>query len=180
MHIRDATAADWTAIWPFLRDIVRAGETYTLPRDLDEAAARAFWMRAACTLVAVDGDTVLGTAKIVPNQQGPGAHVANASFMVDPAHAGKGVGRALGTAVLDRARADGYRAMQFNAVVETNTGAVRLWRSLGFTVLATVPEAFHHPSAGLRRAARDVAVTAGVAAAATTTARRSARSPPPT
>ena len=85
----------------------------------------------ACTLVAVDGDTVLGTAKIVPNQDGPGAHVANASFMVDPAHAGKGVGRALGTAVLDRARADGYRAMQFNAVVETNTGAVRLWRRWG-------------------------------------------------
>jgi L-amino acid N-acyltransferase YncA len=146
VEIRDATSADWAGIWPFLRDIVRAGETYTLPRDLDEAAARAFWM-GACTLVAVDGATVLGTAKIKPNQDGPGAHVANASFMVDPAHGGTGVGRALGTAVLDRARADGYRAMQFNAVVETNP-AVRLWRSLGFTVLATVPEAFHHPTHG--------------------------------
>ena len=147
MEIRDATPEDWSAIWPFLRAIVRAGETYALPRDLDQAAARAYWMRA-CTLVAVDGAAVLGTAKIMPNQDGPGAHVANASFMVDPAHAGKGVGRALGTAVLDRARADGYRAMQFNAVVETNTGAVRLWRALGFTVLATVPEAFHHPTHG--------------------------------
>jgi ribosomal protein S18 acetylase RimI-like enzyme len=38
--------------------------------------------------------------------------------------------------------------MQFNAVVETNTGAVALWRSLGFRVLATVPEAFLHPRAG--------------------------------
>jgi L-amino acid N-acyltransferase YncA len=147
VHIRDARAEDWAAIWPVLRDIVRAGETYTLPRDMDEAAARAFWMRA-CTLVAVEGDAVLGTAKIVPNQEGPGGHVANASFMVDPAHGGKGVGRALGAAVLDRAGADGYRAMQFNAVVETNTGAVRLWRSLGFTILATVPEAFHHPVHG--------------------------------
>ena len=147
MRIRDATPEDWPAIWPFLRQIVRAGETYTWPRDIDDDAARAIWMapRPACTLVAVDGDTVLGTAKVGPNQLGPGAHVANASFMVDPAHAGKGVGRALGTAVLERARADGYRAMQFNAVVETNTGAVRLWRSLGFTVLATVPEAFLHP-----------------------------------
>ena len=147
MEIRDATAADWAGIWPFLSAIVRGGETYTLPPDLDEAAARAFWMRGR-TLVAVDGAAVLGTAKIVPNQQGPGAHVANASFMVDPAHTGKGVGRALGAAALDRARADGYRAMQFNAVVETNTGAVRLWQSLGFTILATVPEAFHHPTHG--------------------------------
>lgn len=147
MEIRDATAADWAAIWPFLRGIVRAGETYALPLDLDEEGARAYWMRA-CTLVAVEGDAVLGTAKIVPNQEGPGAHVANGSFMVDPAHAGKGVGRALGTAVLDRARADGYRSMQFNAVVETNTGATRLWQALGFTILATVPEAFHHPTHG--------------------------------
>ena len=150
MLIREASAQDWAAIWPFLREIVRAGETYTYPRAIDDDAARAIWMAAppACTLVAVDGDTVLGTAKIAPNQLGPGAHVANASFMVDPAHGGKGVGRALGTAVLERARADGYRAMQFNAVVETNAGAVRLWRSLDFTVLATVPEAFLHPSLG--------------------------------
>jgi L-amino acid N-acyltransferase YncA len=152
VRIRDATADDWAAIWSFLRAIVRAGDTYTWPRDVDDAAARAIWMAPppACTLVAVDKDevTVLGTAKISPNQPGPGAHVANGSFMVDPAHAGKGVGRALGSAALERARADGYRAMQFNAVVETNTGAVRLWRSLGFTVLATVPEAFRHPALG--------------------------------
>jgi ribosomal protein S18 acetylase RimI-like enzyme len=68
--------------------------------------------------------------------------------MVDPAHSGRGVGRALGERVLSQARADGYRAMQFNAVVETNVRAVSLWRSLGFEVLATVPEAFCHPSDG--------------------------------
>jgi L-amino acid N-acyltransferase YncA len=150
VHIRDANSEDWAAIWPFLREIVRAGETYTWPRDIDDDAARAIWMAPppVRTLVAVEGEAVLGTAKIAPNQPGPGAHVANASFMVDPAHGGKGVGRALGTAVLERACADGYRAMQFNAVVETNAGAVRLWRSLGFTVLATVPGAFQHPTLG--------------------------------
>ena len=105
--------------------------------------------------------------------------MANAGFMVDPAHTGKGVGRALGAAALDRARADGYRAMQFNAVVETNVGAVRLWRSLGFSTLTTVPEAFHHPTRGYV-GLRHVAVIGGVAAAATTRARRSARSRPPT
>jgi ribosomal protein S18 acetylase RimI-like enzyme len=68
--------------------------------------------------------------------------------MVDPAHSGKGVGRALAQHVIEQARADGYRAMAFNAVVETNTVAVALWRSLGFEVVATLPEGFHHPVHG--------------------------------
>ena len=92
--------------------------------------------------------TVVGTAELAPNFGGPGSHIANAGFMVDPAHAGRGIGRALARHVIATARADGYRAMQFNAVVETNTTAVALWRSLGFEVLATVPEAFQHPVKG--------------------------------
>jgi ribosomal protein S18 acetylase RimI-like enzyme len=75
--------------------------------------------------------------------------VANASFVVDPAASGRGVGRALAVRVLADAAAAGYRAMQFNAVVESNTGAVALWRSLGFRILATVPAAFDHPDDGL-------------------------------
>jgi L-amino acid N-acyltransferase YncA len=152
VSVRAATAEDWPAIWSFLREIIAAGETYTWARDTSEAAARAKWMHEppGRTVVAVDRDgKVLGTAETHPNQGGPGAHVANAGFMVDPAHGGRGVGRRLAEHVLDQARADGYRAMQFNAVVETNTGAVALWLSLGFTILATVPEAFNHPVHGL-------------------------------
>lgn len=151
MPIREATAADWPSIWPFLREIVAAGETYVYDRELGEERAREMWMLAAPgrTVVAVDADgAVLGTAKMNPNQAGPGSHVASASFMVDPRHAGRGVGRALGEHVLEWARAEGYRAMQFNAVVETNHRAVKLWRSLGFEVAGTVPEAFHHPVHG--------------------------------
>lgn len=96
---------------------------------------------------AEDG-TVVGSAVIHPNRDGHGDHVANASFMVDPARSGNGIGRALGDAVLARARADGYAAMQFNAVVESNTGAVRLWRSLGFEILTTIPRSFRHPKDG--------------------------------
>jgi GNAT superfamily N-acetyltransferase len=83
-----------------------------------------------------------------PNRPGPGAHVASASFMVDPRHGGRGTGRALGEEVIAWARDSGFRSIQFNAVVETNEPAVKLWRSLGFEVLATAPEAFDHPKHG--------------------------------
>jgi L-amino acid N-acyltransferase YncA len=99
--------------------------------------------------VAVDdAGAVVGSANMYPNRPGPGSHVASASFMVDPARAGAGAGRALGKAMLEWARASGFRAVQFNAVVETNERAVRLWQSLGFAVIGTVPEAFAHPTHG--------------------------------
>lgn len=151
MEIREASGDDWPGIWSFLRPIVRAGETYTWDPDVTEADARAQWLVPPPwrVIVAVDADgAIVGTAKFGPNQRGPGAHVANASFMVDPNHAGEGVGRALGTHVLQFARDAGYEAMQFNAVVETNTHAVALWRSLGFEVLTTIPDAFRHPTKG--------------------------------
>ena len=94
------------------------------------------------TVVACEGEEIVGSAKMGANRPGRGAHVATASFMVDPAHHGKGVGRLLGEYVVAWARSAGFRSMQFNAVVETNTGAVRLWKSLGFEVIGTVPEAF--------------------------------------
>lgn len=152
LTIREATEADWPAVWPIVEAVVRAGETYTYPRELDEAGGRRLWMldRPFVVLVAVDEiGQVLGTAKFGPNQMGPGAHVANGSFMVAPAARGLGVGRALGEAVIAGAAAAGFRAMQFNAVVEANRTAVRLWRALGFEILATVPKAFDHPTEGL-------------------------------
>ncbi len=151
IEIRTATSDDWSGIWRVLEPAFRAGETYTYPRDIGEAEARAAWTAApgARVLVAVGTDGVVGTAKYLPNLPGAGAHVANASFVVGPGSGGRGVGRALANAVLDGARAEGYLAMQFNAVVETNERAVRLWESFGFEILATVPEAFRHPTAGL-------------------------------
>jgi ribosomal protein S18 acetylase RimI-like enzyme len=150
MPTTDAALDDWPAIWPILRPIAEAGETYCWPRDIAEERLWAIWMapRPNLTLVLREAGAVVGTATLHPNQDGAGAHVANAGFAVDPRSRGRGVGRRLALDTLDRARAEGFRAMQFNAVVETNTGAVALWRSLGFRVVGTVPEAFRHPSAG--------------------------------
>lgn len=149
--IREARSDDWEAIWPFFHQIVAAGETYAYDPGMTEAEGRAMWMIGppGHTVVATDRQgAVLGTASMYANRQGPGSHVASASFMVDPRRSGRGVGRALGEYVIDWAREHGFRAIQFNAVVATNEAAVRLWKALGFEVLASVPEAFHHPRHG--------------------------------
>jgi L-amino acid N-acyltransferase YncA len=149
--IRDAADADWPAIYPIFSEIVTAGRTYAYPENLSSDDARRYWMAGppSRTVVAVEGPTVVGTATMGPNRPGRGSHVGTASFMVDPEAQNRGVGRALGTEVIEWCRRNGYRAIQFNAVVESNVAAVHLWRQLGFEVLATVPEAFDHADDGL-------------------------------
>ncbi|WP_404385778.1 GNAT family N-acetyltransferase [Knoellia locipacati] len=145
MIIREITEADWVAFFPTFTEVVEAGETYAFPVGLSLDEARGWWVEQppAITVAAVGDDgELLGSAKTGPNRPGRGSHVATASFMVTSAARGRGVGRALGEWVLGWAREQGYAAMQFNAVVETNTVAVKLWQDLGFTVIGTVPEAF--------------------------------------
>jgi L-amino acid N-acyltransferase YncA len=149
MDIRQAEENDWPVIYPFFREIVDAGRTYAYPAGLTLDEARPLWMDQEHVVVAVDGETILGSATTGPNRPGRGSHVATGSFMVDPRFHGRGVGRALGAYVIERARSAGYRSIQFNAVVETNESAVRLWQSLGFRIIGTVPEAFDHPDHGL-------------------------------
>lgn len=149
MEIRDARPDDWAGIWPFWREIVAAGETYTWDPDTAEEDARRLWMGDGhrVSVVELEG-RVVASASVRANYGGPGGHIANAAFMVDPAFTRRGIARRLAGHVLEQARADGYTGMVFNAVVETNP-AVDLWLSLGFTVLGTVPEAFRHPRHGL-------------------------------
>jgi L-amino acid N-acyltransferase YncA len=151
MLIRPMEEADWPRFLPVFREVVAAGETYAYPEDLTSDEARHLWVESApgVTVVAVgDSGTLLGSAKAGPNRPSRGSHVATASFMVAPEARGQGVGRALGEWVLDWAREQGYVAMQFNAVVETNISAVALWRDLGFAVIGTVPEAFDSATHG--------------------------------
>lgn len=157
LRFREATPEDWPALWAIMEPVARAGETYCWDASMDEEAGRLEWLPGPTgpdptlvVLAAVDDETgrVVGTAQLHANRGGNGAHVANASFLVAADAGGRGVGRALAGHVLDEARAAGYAAMQFNAVVQTNERAVALWASLGFTIVGTVPGAFLHPSAG--------------------------------
>ena len=149
LAIRRATDADWPAIWPIVSAVLAGGDTYMLAPDTPEGEARAYWMGpAVATYVAESGGEVVGTYVMRANQQGLGDHVANAGYMVRPGDAGRGVGAALCEHSLGEARAAGFRAMQFNAVVSTNARAVALWQRLGFAIVGTVPRAFRHRALG--------------------------------
>jgi L-amino acid N-acyltransferase YncA len=150
VEIRELTQADWPAVYGIYRAVVSAGETYTYDSAWTEQQAHDVWVEPAPgrTVVAVNDGRILGTAHVGPNKPGRGSHVATASFMVASDARGLGVGRALATRILEIARTDGYASMQFNAVVESNAGAVYLWQELGFQIIGTVPEAFEHPTLG--------------------------------
>ncbi len=149
-RIRPATDDDWPQIWPFFAAIVAAGETYAYPDDLTSDQARDLWLERppGLTVVFEDEGRVVGSAKMGPNRPSRGDHVGTASFMVDPAASGRGVGRALAAYVVDWHRTQGYAGVQFNAVVETNEAAVHLWRSIGFEIVGTVPGAFRSATHG--------------------------------
>lgn len=149
MLIRPAGNEDTTAIWAIMQPIIRAGETYTLPRDMNKESALAYWLSAEHEVfVAEENGEILGTYFLQANQKGGGAHVANCGYMTALSATGRGVARAMCAHSLDRARARGFRAMQFNFVISTNERAVRLWQSFGFAIVGRLPGAFHHPTLG--------------------------------
>jgi ribosomal protein S18 acetylase RimI-like enzyme len=149
MQIRLATPEDHNAIWSMIEPVVRAGETYTLPRDMSRDDGLSYWFAPGHEVfVAQDGDAILGTYFLQANQRGGGSHVANCGYITSQQAQGRGVARAMCEHSLTRARERGFRAMQFNFVVNTNERAVRLWKSCGFQVIGVIPEAFRHPAAG--------------------------------
>jgi len=149
MQIRPALDADRAAIWKIFHEIISAGETYALDSKMSREEALAYWFRADTrTYVAEKNGRVVGTYILKPNQLGSGSHVANAAFMVASDAQGTGVGRTMAVHCLHEARQSGFRAMQFNYVISTNTPAIGLWQELGFEIVGTLPSAFRHPKKG--------------------------------
>jgi ribosomal protein S18 acetylase RimI-like enzyme len=147
--IRPALPADADALWAILAPVIRAGETYPLPRDMTRAEALGYWQQPDHEVfVADDGGAVLGTYYLRANFRAGGAHVANCGYMTAAHAAGRGIGRAMCIHSLARAKTRGFRAMQFNLVIATNAPAVHLWQSCGFAVVGRLPSAFLHPVHG--------------------------------
>jgi L-amino acid N-acyltransferase YncA len=149
LSIRPANADDRDAIWAILEPMIRAGETYPLPRDMSREDAFVFWFSPEKEVfVSEENGRVLGTYFLKANQQGGGAHVANCGYVTAAEAQGKGIARAMCLHSLERAKARGFRGMQFNFVVSANTRAVKLWSSLGFETVGRLPLVFDHPQEG--------------------------------
>lgn len=149
-NIRLAQERDADSIWRILEPVLRAGETYALPRDWSRDEALAFWFFAGHEVfVAEDEGNVVGTYYLHANQRGGGAHVANCGYVTATDAAGRGVATAMCLHSLEHAAKRDFRAMQFNLVLSSNTRAVALWQRLGFDIVGTIPAAFDHPRLGL-------------------------------
>ena len=149
MVIRHARPDDRAAIWAILEPVLRAGETYTQPRDISRDEALGYWHREDHEVyVADDGGRIVGTYFLCANQAGGGSHVANCGYITSAGSQGRGVGRAMLEHSLARARERSFRAMQFNFVVSTNRRAISTWQAYGFQIVGTLPLAFKHPELG--------------------------------
>jgi L-amino acid N-acyltransferase YncA len=148
--IRSATHQDdGDAIWKIIEPMLRAGETYTLPREMTRDEALAYWFATGHEVFVAEADGfILGCYYLRANQRGGGAHVANCGYVTAQHATGRGIARAMCLHSMNAARERGYRAMQFNFVVSTNERAIRLWASLGFATVGRLPGAFLHPHLG--------------------------------
>jgi L-amino acid N-acyltransferase YncA len=149
LTIRPALERDFAAIWGIFHAVVAQGDTYAYPAETTRNEARRIWMAPpAVPYVAEQSGRIVGTYALRPNQPGGGDHVANCGYMTHPDARGHGVGGAMCAHSMQAARERGYTAMQFNFVVASNEGAVRLWQQHGFAVVGRVPGAFRHRTLG--------------------------------
>ncbi len=150
LQIRPFEAADWPAVWALLEPVFRAGETFPHDPAISEAEAQLAWVeRSQAVMVAVDASGALvGTYYLRPNSLALGAHVANAGYVVAEQARRRGIGSRLCQHSLLAAQRLGFRAMQFNLVVSTNSAGIRCWQRNGFQVVGTLPGAFRHKRLG--------------------------------
>lgn len=149
LTIREARRSDEDRIWAIFHEVVGRGETYAFSPETGRQEALEIWIgRSVAVYVAESEGEVVGTYFIKANQPGLGAHVCNCGYMVAESARGRGVATAMCLHSQAQALRMGFLAMQFNFVVSTNTGALRLWQKLGFNIVGTLPKAFNHRELG--------------------------------
>jgi len=153
IEIRKAAAADADNIWNIIKEVIATGDTYVFSPDSSKEKMLDFWFGPGKhTYVALLDGEVAGTFVMRDNQPDLGCHIANGAYMTAPGAAGRGIGKMMGEFSLAEAKRLGYKAMQFNIVIKSNTRAVRLWQKIGFSIIGEIPEAFDHKRNGLTNA----------------------------
>ena len=129
------------AIW---NEVVEEGLAFPQEDCLSLEEARAFFAAQSRSAVAerVGDGAILGLYILHPNNVGRCGHICNASYAVSSESRGLHIGEKLVRDCIAAAPAFGFRVLQFNAVVATNTRARRLYEKLGFTQLGTIPGGF--------------------------------------
>ena len=127
------------SIW---NEIVEEGNAFPQMEQLTFEEAKSFFKSQTYTGVAVDGDEVLGLYILHPNNIGRCGHIANASYAVKKGCRGRNIGEKLVRDSMEQGKKHGFKILQFNAVVSTNTAAIHLYKKIGFHRLGVIPKGY--------------------------------------
>ena len=142
MEIRAYRDRDIPAMVHIWNEVVEEGVAFPQLDLLNEETGRSFFRAQTYCGVAEENGTVVGLYILHPNNVGRCGHIANASYAVDSSCRGKHVGEKLVLDCLAQAKTQGFRLLQFNAVVESNVHARHLYERLGFVPVGTIPDGF--------------------------------------
>lgn len=143
IEIKQFTENDIEAANAIWNEVVRDGTAFPQTEELDKKSGIEFFKSQSFTGVAYDenGEAV-GLYILHPNNVGRCGHICNASYAVKSGKRGRHAGEILVRHCIKKAKESGFGILQFNAVVATNTAALKLYKRLGFTQLGTIPKGF--------------------------------------
>ena len=153
IEIRKAIDSDKEDVWTIIQQVISGGDTYVFSPDSSKEKMLSFWFGGdRHTYVATSAGKIVGTFLLKDNQPDLGSHIANGAYMTSPAAGGQGIGKLMGEYSIQEAKRLGYKAIQFNIVVKSNTRAVKLWQKIGFEIIGEIPDAFNHRQLGMTNA----------------------------